>query len=79
MLQERGLFSQGILLELQHGSQDIRKQSVFDAPISTGRWGAIALNISASVNRPGKYLGTIKPKTQNAVVPALRAPQHFGF
>jgi len=20
-----------------------------------------------------------KPKTQNAVVPALRAPQHFGF
>jgi len=26
-----------------------------------------------------KYVGTIKPKTQNAVVPAKRAPQHFGF
>jgi len=28
---------------------------------------------------PDKYVGTIKPKTQNAVLPAKRATQHFGF
>jgi|GEM_PF-2208286 len=28
---------------------------------------------------PFKYLGLIKVKTQNAVPPAKRAAQHFGF
>jgi len=27
----------------------------------------------------GKYPGKIKPKNQNAVLPAKRATQHFGF
>jgi len=35
--------------------------------------------MSYSHNASDKYLSTIKPKTQNAVLPALRATQHFGF
>jgi len=42
-------------------------------------FGRKANNVRLKVLFLYKYLGTIKPKTQNAVVPALRAPQHFGF